>query len=123
MSIEKKVKGHKIVVVQSRGFMSKELIPVHTNVSIIHSRREVKYGEFDLPKTSQIILINSKVRFPYLTYAVKKIIGDGIDCSNPNSDIRSDFFDAGKYDFLVKVINDNKSKLEEIKSMLDADNF
>lgn len=120
MNIEKAVNWHKIVIVQSRGVIGNE--SVHTNVRIIRRGGKIKYNETDIVETSQIISINPKVPYPYLTLAVKKIIngGENIAVGNGGSEY---FFGAEKYDSLVATIKDNKQKLEGIKSMFDADSF
>lgn len=120
MNIEKAVHWHKIVIVKSKGFSGDE--PVHANVRVIKNREEVKYRELDIVETSQIITINPKVPYPYLTLAVKKIIkgGENIAVANGGSEY---FFDSGKYDFIVERINKYKSKLEEIKTFWDAEQF
>lgn len=115
------MKNHKIIVINSKGVFGEEA--VHTNVHILPKGCERKYGEFDLKETSQIIEINPDVKFPYLTFAVRTIINGGENTAPNASKIHSYSFDAREYDSLVRIIKENKSKLEEIKDGFDLDKF
>ncbi len=114
---------HKIAVVKSRGFHSLTGDePIHTNIYIVPDGEKIVYSEFDIEGSAKVIEINSDVKFPYVSAAIKRITNAGENTSPSFSQNTSYFFDVNEYENLLGIIENNKEKVEAVKDIFDLDN-